>query len=199
MSGPQAGGPGAHGSGAADGGATGLGLPAHGPRAPSPAGLMSESQVQGAWEAVSLFSLCSPAASGVRQMDFPQVVFFFNEKLSCRRPAVSRLCPTGEARPLPRLGLHGPSVCASSLLGWVSTAGRLGQAAAAQQAQAHPGHVRLPACRRPGGLAQGQVAGPVGGGGRGWGSRARPWAAWRRDPLPSAHRHHEALCPGGWG
>lgn len=29
-----------------------------------------------------------------------------------------------------------------------------------------------------------------------WGAAAE---GWRRDPLPSAHRHHEALCPGGWG
>lgn len=46
----------------------------------------------------------------------------------------------------------GPSVCTSSLLAWVSAARRLGQATAAQQAQARPWHVCLPARRQPGGL-----------------------------------------------
>lgn len=145
-------------------GATGLGLPAHGPRAP----LTSRTHERSArgrrlWEAGFAF----PLPRGLLRCIFLSPLFFlmksFPRLSECHvqgteshqrgprspRPVgrlqSSRACaPAGEARPLPRLGIHGPSVCASSLLGRVSTAGRLGQAVAAQQAQAHPGTLGPP-------------------------------------------------------
>ena len=108
-------------------------VPAQGPRAPSPAGPVSESQgcrARGKQSCCFLFAVCYLGGLPER---FSSVRFFFFFLMksfpgSCRN-AMSRalrvtrdgpglhpvsglhshICaPAGEARPLPRLGLHGP-------------------------------------------------------------------------------------------